>query len=134
MLDQRTFECHWQTLVKLAEYKKQPQNKIELLYFLGVGWLHRAFSGLKDQQIAEKWWGRSDWDKLHKMTCWSIADLMRTRFINELGYRFSAAYPIYDRDEGNRSRHTRADRGARRATALSAALLTGPEPHREGLV
>ncbi len=102
LLDQRTFECHWQTLVKLAEYKKQPQNKIELLYFLGVGWLHRAFSGLKDQQIAEKWWGRSDWNALHLMSCWGIADLMRTRFVKELGYKFSAAYPIYDRDEGNR--------------------------------
>jgi hypothetical protein len=56
LLDQRTFECHWQTLVKLAAYKERPQIKIELLYFLGIGWLHRAFSGLKDQQIAEKWW------------------------------------------------------------------------------
>jgi len=28
LLDQRMFECHWQTLVKLAAYKKQPQNKI----------------------------------------------------------------------------------------------------------
>jgi three-Cys-motif partner protein len=102
LLDQRTFECHWQTLVKLAEYKKQPQNKIELLYFLGVGWIHRAFSGLKDQQIAEKWWGRSDWNTLLSMSCWEIAELMRTRFVKELGYRFSAAYPIYDRDEGNR--------------------------------
>jgi hypothetical protein len=37
------------------------------------------------------------------MSCWDIAELMRTRrFVKELGYRFSAAYPIYDRDEGNR--------------------------------
>jgi three-Cys-motif partner protein len=102
LLDQRTFECHWQTLVKLAEYKKKPQNKIELLYFLGVGWLHRAFSGLKDQEIAEKWWGRSDWNSLQSMSCWDIATLMRTRFTDELGYRFSAAYPIFERDDGNR--------------------------------
>lgn len=102
LLDQRMFECHWQTLVKLAAYKKLPQNKIELLYFLGVGWLHRSFSGLKDQQKAEKWWGRSDWNALLSMNCVDIANLMRKRFTDELGYRFSAAYPIYDRDEGNR--------------------------------
>ena len=93
LLDQRTFECHWQTLVKLAEYKKPPQNKIELLYFLGVGWLHRAFSGLKDEQIAENWWGRPDWNTLHLMNCWDIADLVRTRFVKELGYKFSAGIP-----------------------------------------
>jgi hypothetical protein len=27
---------------------------------------------------------------------------MRDRFRNELGYRFAAAYPIYDREKGNR--------------------------------
>ena len=46
LLDQRTFECHWSTVQKLAHYEKPPHNKIELLYFLGVGWLHRAFSGI----------------------------------------------------------------------------------------
>jgi three-Cys-motif partner protein len=102
LLDQRTFECHWQTLVKLAGYKQKPHNKIELLYFLGVGWIHRAFSGLKNQEIAEKWWGRSDWNTLQSMTCFDIAELMRTRLKDELGYRFSAAYPIFERDDGNR--------------------------------
>lgn len=102
LLDQRTFECHWNTLVKLAEYKKHPHNKIELLYFLGVGWLHRAFSGLKNQETANKWWGRSDWNTLQSMRCFDIAELVRTRFTKELGYKFSAAYPIYERDDGNK--------------------------------
>src|SRR5438094_10350669 len=47
LLDQRTFECHWATVRSLAAYKKPPNNKIELLYFLGVGWLHRAISGIQ---------------------------------------------------------------------------------------
>lgn len=102
LLDQRTFECHWQTLVKLSQYKQPPNNKIELLYFLGVGWLHRAFSGLKNEEIPLKWWGRADWPDLLRMSCWSIAETVRKRFTNELGYRFSAAYPIFDRDEGNK--------------------------------
>jgi three-Cys-motif partner protein len=102
LLDQRTFECHWKTLVKLASYKQTPHNKIELLYFLGVGWLHRAFSGLKNEEIPLNWWGRSDWRDLLPMSCWSIAEVVRKRFVDELGYRFAAAYPIFDRDEGNK--------------------------------
>jgi three-Cys-motif partner protein len=102
LLDQRMFECHWETVVKLSRYKRPPHNKIELLYFLGVGWLHRSFSGLKDQEKALKWWGRDDWNKLHTLTCWEIAELTKRRFEEELGYRFAAAYPIYDRENGNR--------------------------------
>jgi three-Cys-motif partner protein len=102
LLDQRTFECHWQTLVKLAQYKQPPHNKVELLYFLGVGWLHRAFSGLKNEETPLNWWGRPDWRDLLQMNCWSIAELVRKRFNEELGYKFAAAYPIFDRDEGNK--------------------------------
>lgn len=36
------------------------------------------------------------------MNCWSIAEIVRKRFKDELGYKFSAAYPIFDRDEGNK--------------------------------
>jgi three-Cys-motif partner protein len=102
LLDQRTFECHWQTLVKLSKYKQAPHNKVELLYFLGVGWLHRAFSGLKNYETPLNWWGRSDWRDLLSMNCWSIAEVVRKRFNEELGYKFAAAYPIFDREEGNK--------------------------------
>src|SRR5713226_3331017 len=61
LLDQRTFECHWKTLQKLAQYKKSPERKIELLYFLGVGWLHRALSGIRKSDKAKLWWGKSNW-------------------------------------------------------------------------
>jgi hypothetical protein len=73
-----------------------------LLYFLGVGWLHRAFSGLRNEEIPLKWWGRPDWRDLLDMNCWSIAETVRRRFNDELGYKFSAAYPIFDREEGNK--------------------------------
>jgi three-Cys-motif partner protein len=102
LLDQRTFECHWVTVMKLAGYKKPPHNKIELLYFLGVGWLHRAFSGLRKEEKARKWWGRSDWRDLLKMSTWDVAELVRKRFEEELGYRFAAAYPVFDRDNSNK--------------------------------
>lgn len=102
LLDQRTFECHWSTLQKLASYKKPPHTKIELLYFLGVGWLHRAFSGIRNKERMLKWWGHPDWPNLKKMTSYDIAVLVRERFRDELGYRHVAAYPIFDRNLGNK--------------------------------
>ena len=102
LIDQRTFECEWATLKKLAAYKKAPHNKIELLYFLGVGWIHRAMSGLNNPEDMAPWWGREDWPKLPDMSCFDLAQLVRERFATELGYKFTAAYPIFDRDEGNK--------------------------------
>jgi three-Cys-motif partner protein len=102
LLDQRMFECHWETLRKLAAYKKPPTNKIELLYFLGVGWLHRSISGIRYTEKMEKWWGKKDWRELKVMKPFDIAELVRTRFEKELGYQFAAAYPIFDREKGNK--------------------------------
>ena len=103
LIDQRTFECHWSTLTKIAGYKQAPHNKIELLYFLGVGWIHRAMSGLKDfHGMGELWWGRDDWTSLPDMSCIALAELVRTRFSEELGYQHTAAYPIYSQEHGNR--------------------------------
>jgi three-Cys-motif partner protein len=97
LLDQRTFECHWATLKRLAAYKEPPNNKIELLYFLGVGWIHRAISGIRNKDKLSRWWGKPDWIGLKLKTSWELAELVRKRFQDELGYRFSAAYPIYDK-------------------------------------
>lgn len=102
LLDQRMFECHWATLKELAAYKEPPARKIELLYFLGVGWLHRSISGIRYTEKMERWWGRKDWHKLKAMKPFDIAELVRSRFEKELGYQFTAAYPIYDREKGNR--------------------------------
>jgi len=150
LLDQRTFECGWATLAKLAAYKQPPNNKIELLYFLGVGWLHRAFSGLKRKETARKWWGRDDYNSLHRMSCWQIAELMRTRFIQELGYKFAAAFPIFEHDGSNRimyymihasdhadapalmvRAHAKAVRGLPKETqlVLPGTFVTPPEAH-----
>jgi three-Cys-motif partner protein len=143
LLDQRTFECHWKTLIKLAQYKDPPNNKIELLYFLGVGWLHRAFSGIRHDDKMVKWWGRADWRLLTRLTSFEIAGLVRDRFETELGYRFVAAYPIFNRKEENKvmyymihaSDHdeapalmVRAHHAAVRArsTALQTSLNFGP--------
>jgi three-Cys-motif partner protein len=102
LLDQRTFECHWSTLKKLADYKKPPNNKIELLYFLGVGWLHRALAGIRKSDKALLWWGKSDWRDLRLMSSFHIVELVCERFRGELGYACVAAYSIFDKAEGDR--------------------------------
>jgi three-Cys-motif partner protein len=102
LLDQRTFECYWSTLQKLASYKTSGQNKIELLYFLGVGWLHRALSGIRNGQKMVKWWGRPDWAQLTEMRPYDIAELVRNRFRDELGYKHVAAYPIFDSEQSSK--------------------------------
>jgi three-Cys-motif partner protein len=102
LLDQRTFECHWETLKKLADYKRPPHNKIEVLYFLGVAWLHRAFSGIRHPEQMKEWWGSGNWRDLMSKNSIDIAEIVRKRFENELGYRHSAAYPIFDKEKGNK--------------------------------
>jgi three-Cys-motif partner protein len=102
LLDQRTFECHWNTLQKLAKYKAEPHRKIELLYFLGTGWLHRALSGIRKSDKALMWWGRPDWRNLKSMSAPAIVESLRQRFRQELSYAHVAAYPIFDKNEGDR--------------------------------
>jgi three-Cys-motif partner protein len=60
LLDQRTFECHWKTLVQLANYKGSGIPKIELFYFLAVSWLPRAPSAVRKKKLLQQWWGRDD--------------------------------------------------------------------------
>lgn len=102
LLDQRTFECHWSTVKKLAAYKTAPANKVELLYFLGVGWLHRAISGIRHEDRMVRWWGDGDWKVLVDLRSIDIAERVRERFRVELGYKYVAAYPIFESKKTNR--------------------------------
>jgi three-Cys-motif partner protein len=102
LLDQRTFECHWSTLEALSQYKKQGGNKIELFYFLAVGWLGRALAAVQDKSILEKWWGRSDWDQLLTMRDQRRTEVFVNRFKEELGYKSVKPWPIFERQTGGR--------------------------------
>ena len=103
LLDQRTFECHWATLKSLAEYKHNDQHKIELFYFFAHGWIKRAISGLQEnsKQLAD-WWGRDDWPSLTSKSPSAIKDSFVSRFKDELGYKTSIAWPIYERQDGGK--------------------------------
>jgi len=100
LLDQRTFECHWKTVKKLASYRVPPANKIELFYFLATGWLHRSLSGIKKSaQKVSNWFGSENWQSLKDASRDDIRDLFTRRFREDLGYKHVHPWPIYDRRE-----------------------------------
>ena len=100
LLDQRTFECEWQTLEKIASFKRAG-FKIELLYFLASGWLDRSLKGTtRNTDIIDRWWGRDDWRKLREMKPVNRALIMANRFKSELGYTYATPWPIHKRGRG----------------------------------
>lgn len=98
LLDQRTFECHWTSVEKLARYKTGGSNKIELFYFLAAWWYRRAVTAVKHESLLIEWWGRSDWDKLRSMKLFDVRDEFVSRFKGELNYRSAMAWPISDKN------------------------------------
>jgi three-Cys-motif partner protein len=96
LLDQRTFECHWQTVEALAKYKKEGR-KIELFYFLAIAWLDRALAAQKKTKVIEDWWGRDDWPNLREMGTQVRVNTFTDRFKDELGYKWVMAWPIFKR-------------------------------------
>jgi len=102
LLDQRTFECDWSTVSVLSKHKTSG-NKIELFYFLPVGWLFRSMSALKTDDQLIRWWGREDVSPLKAArSIHDVAKLFTERFTRELGYASVIAWPIYDRSEAGR--------------------------------
>jgi three-Cys-motif partner protein len=100
LLDQRMFECHWKTLEKLANKKRD--MKIELFYFFGLGWVKRALAGVtKNKEIIACWWGRNDHNELKEKTRDQISEMLAERLKKELGYKHVIAYPIYKREGNN---------------------------------
>jgi three-Cys-motif partner protein len=83
LLDQRTFECDWATVKRLAAHKSP--HKIELFYFLPAHWFGRAFHETKDKTEIQRWRGRDDWSTLGDSTDRDRADLRCTRCLKQLG-------------------------------------------------
>jgi len=95
LLDQRTFECHWATVKKLAQFKSTGM-KIELFYFLGTSWMDRAMKGLKDKAVVDAWYGGPDWRDWLALDRDSRVHAFCDRFANELNYQFVTPLPIYE--------------------------------------
>lgn len=103
LLDQRTFECRWETVVKLARFKGKAGYKIELFYFLANAWLDRAIAASTTaggQTLITEWWGSEGWKMLRGAHHLTRANMMAERFRTELGYRFAVPWEIYDREQG----------------------------------
>ena len=104
LLDQRTFECHWDTVRALSEYKSS--HKIELFYFFPTGWVDRSIASARTPQKLdeiERWWGRDDWRDLRKIGGTERAVLVAKRFENELNYGRALPFAIHDQVRGGRA-------------------------------
>jgi three-Cys-motif partner protein len=101
LLDQQTFECKWQTLKALADYREEGE-KVELFYFLANAWLPRALAAVRDTTILDAWWGKPDWHTLRGMRGVTRALLLATRLRQELGYWSAEPWAIYERETGGR--------------------------------
>jgi three-Cys-motif partner protein len=101
LLDQRTFECHWSTVERLARHKSG--FKIELFYFFGHSWLDRAVRGTTvNFAMIDSWWGGAGWLQFMEPDPVDRPLRFAERFRTELNYRFVGAYPIYNAEEGGR--------------------------------
>lgn len=109
LLDQRTFECSWNTVRSLSAHKTNldPEaTKIEIFYFFATGWLDRSIAAVKRPQTTaklESWWGRSDWQQLQGMQSVPRAKMLAARFKGELGYKYAHPYPIHSRRRHGRT-------------------------------
>lgn len=105
LLDQRCFECRWETLEKLARYKDG--HKIELLYFMPEGWLDRSLAAIRRPEKrleVDGWWGRSGWDtELRTISGLMRAEAFVERFREDLGYKHVTAWSICSRADGGRT-------------------------------
>lgn len=101
LLDQRTFECHWSTLQAIAEYKSH--RKIELFYFVPVGWLGRSIEATtKNTEKIDLFWGGTDWDCLKGLKHFEIATLFSDRIKDDFNYRYVNPWPIYEKADCRR--------------------------------
>ena len=102
LLDQRTFECHWNSLVTIAGYKKNG-FKIELFYFFPAAWLDRAIaSTTKNKEVLLQWWGNDNWEILRGMKSCKRAKYVASRIKEEFDYASVLPFPIYSRENGGR--------------------------------
>jgi three-Cys-motif partner protein len=126
LLDQRTFECDWATVEKLARFKTAG-HKIELFYFLANGWLERALAAQKDLDKLARWWGNDDWPLLRKMSREERRDELVLRIKRDLGYQ--SVKPLADfgtsRWRSGHVFHDSCDRSPRGAAADVSRISQG---------
>jgi three-Cys-motif partner protein len=89
LLDQRTFECEWQTVEALSRHKSTG-NKIEIFYFLATGWIDRSLGAVtkpETKRKVDRWWGHPGWHELLGMDGTARAQLVANDSSKSLGSR-----------------------------------------------
>jgi three-Cys-motif partner protein len=100
LLDQRTFECDWATVDAVARHKADG-NKVELFYFLPVGWLFRCLPSVDEGKLA-RWWGSDTSELRRPKTQGDMSKVLMSRLRRAYGYRHVYAWPIHERSEGGK--------------------------------
>ena len=139
LLDQRTFECDWATVKRVAEYKGNGDFKIEIFYFLAEAWLDRAWQSRKHRETLRRWWGRDDILEFFSLKNVFRAHSLKQRFIDEFGYKYVQPWSIHKQGDHGRtmyymihaSDHHRATRLMSEAyNAVNQASIGGPYQHK----
>lgn len=137
LLDQRTFECDWNSVKTLAQHKTGG-NKIELFYFFPEGWINRSIHAIKYEKEEKllRWWGTPNWQEVVNKQGVLRGLFVANRFKTELNYKYANPFPIYERkDAGGRimyymihaSDHAEAPTLMNRAYHKALDILEAPE-------
>lgn len=102
LLDQRTSECSWELVKKMAALKPSSEGtrKVEIFYFLAQGWLDRAVlsrSTVAKIEETNRWWGGEDWQDFLKLSSDQRALVFCEKF-RDLGYKFCQSYGMRAQD------------------------------------
>ena len=101
LIDQRTLECRWETVRKVALHKDQ--YKIEIFYFLAQAWLDRSWKSTKDAERLHSWWGRDDYKDFIHLGSVYRAQAFCSRFKMELGYAYVHPFSIHEKGEDSKT-------------------------------
>ncbi len=101
LVDQRTFECSWDTIKSIAAFKSHGY-KIELFYFLAQGWIDRAWASTRQEGRLAAWWGNDHYEQFRTRSSFERARVFCRRFKDELGYAYSDPFAIHEKGERSR--------------------------------
>lgn len=97
LVDQRNTECDWKTLEIVAAHKKG-QYKIEIFYFLPVGWIQRSTKSSKDRAANYERWLGPAWEDFPRDTRYEQYTFFVEQMQNRLGYKYVMPLGITDRE------------------------------------
>lgn len=100
LLDQKSTECHWDTVRKIATHKSgDGVNKIEIFYFFAQGWIDRTVRSRTVNAEKNLRWGSDDLDDFLSLQNFDRARFLAERFKKEFEYKHCYPFPIQKNGE-----------------------------------